>query len=46
MIPADFAYWKLAPPGLGLLGLGVYAGFRKQVLYSNVGYALGYRKGG
>lgn len=31
LIPVDFGYWKLAPPALGLLGLGVYAGFRKQV---------------
>ena len=31
MVPVDFGYWKLAPGGLGLLGLGVYAGFRKQV---------------
>ena len=31
LVPVDFGYWKLAPAGLGLLGLGVYAGFRKQV---------------
>lgn len=31
LIPVDFGYWKLAPPALGLLSLGVYAGFRKQV---------------
>lgn len=31
LLPKDFGYWKLAPPALGLLGVGVYAGFRKQV---------------
>lgn len=31
LVPVDFGYWKLAPAGLGVLGLGVYAGFRKQV---------------
>lgn len=34
LVPVDFGYWKLAPAGLGLLGLGVYAGFRKQVSLS------------
>lgn len=31
MLPVDFGYWKVAPAALGLLSLGVYAGFRKQV---------------
>lgn len=31
LLPIDFASWKLAAPAAGLLGLGVYAGFRKQV---------------
>lgn len=31
LLPKDVGYWKLAPPALGLLGIGVYAGFRKQV---------------
>lgn len=31
LLPVDFGLWKLAPPVLGLLGLGVYAGYRKQV---------------
>lgn len=31
IFPVDFSYWKLAPPTLGLLSLGAYAGFRKQV---------------
>ncbi|CAB1108473.1 unnamed protein product [Ectocarpus sp. CCAP 1310/34] len=37
LIPVDFGYWKLAPAGLGLLGLGVYAGFRKQIKADAVG---------
>ena len=31
ILPVDFGYWKLAPGALGLLSVGVYAGFRKQV---------------
>ena len=31
IFPPDFAFWKLTPPALGLLGLGIYVGFRKQV---------------
>lgn len=31
LLPQDFRLWKLAPPVLGLLGLGVYLGYRKQV---------------
>lgn len=31
LLPVDFGLWKLAPPVLGLLGLGVYAGYRKQM---------------
>lgn len=31
ILPVDFGYWKLAPGALGLLGVGVYAGFRRQV---------------
>ena len=31
ILPADFAYWKLTPPAVGLVGLEVYLGFRKQV---------------
>lgn len=43
LIPVDFGYWKLAPGGLGLLGLGVYAGFRKQVKYSSSSKRYGSR---
>eukprot|EP00904_Undaria_pinnatifida_P001441 jgi/Undpi1/11298/HiC_scaffold_30.g13596.m1 len=37
LLPVDFGYWKLAPGALGLLGLGVYAGFRKQIKADAVG---------
>lgn len=40
LVPVDFGYWKLAPAGLGLLGLGVYAGFRKQVSKGGAGSSL------
>lgn len=30
-LPKDFGYWKLGVPAVGLLGAGVYVGFRKQV---------------
>ncbi|CAN0454353.1 unnamed protein product [Ascophyllum nodosum] len=37
ILPADFAYWKLTPPAVGLVGLGVYLGFRKQIKTDAIG---------
>ncbi|CAN0108977.1 unnamed protein product, partial [Hapterophycus canaliculatus] len=45
LIPVDFGYWKLAPGGLCLMGLGVYAGFRKQIREDAVGAEALARKG-
>lgn len=31
LVQIDFTLWQVAPPVLGLMSLGVYAGYRKQV---------------
>lgn len=39
LVQIDLKLWQVAPPVLGLMGLGIYAGYRKQVqsTYMNSG---------